>query len=183
MNDVSDILGVIGLFDAPDALLKAARKVHAAGYQKWDCHTPYPVHGLDQAMGLGDSPLGVRALVIGGIGAGLALLMQWWMNAVDYPLRIAGKPLFSWPAFIPITFEWFVLFTALGTTVLATVMCRLWRWHSPLHDAGVMAEVTSHRFGIVLSADDANFSETEARDLLAQAGCSDVRVLRREATA
>ena len=128
-------------------------------------------------MGLGVSPLARRALVFGGLGAVVAMLMQWWMSAVDYPILIGGKPLFSWPAFVPITFELFVLFTALATTALATVMCKLWRWHSPLHDSGVMAEVTSHRFGIVLSADDEHYGEREARTLLEEAGCTDIRAL------
>jgi hypothetical protein len=113
----------------------------------------------------------------GGVGAGAAMLMQWWMNAVDYPIRIGGKPMFSWPAFVPITFEVFVLFAAIATMGGIVTLCKLGRYHSPLHDSGVMAEVTSYRHAVVLGADDEQFSEESARELLEGAACTDVRPL------
>jgi len=176
LND-RKLVGMIGLFDDPDHLIAAAERVRDAGYRKWDCHTPYPVHGLDDAMGLKPSPMPYICLVAGGIGAGAAMLMQWWMSAVDYPVRIGGKPLFSWPAFVPITFELFVLFAALATMGGMVFLCKLGRWASPLHDNGVMAEVTTRRHGVVLDASDEKFSETSARALLEGTGCQDVRPL------
>ena len=109
------VVGMIGLFDDPDSLITAAEAARDAGYTKWDCHTPYPVHGLDDAMGLKPSPMPYITLIAGFIGAGLAMYMMYWMSAVDYPIRIGGKEYFSWPAFIPITFEGFVLFAAPAT--------------------------------------------------------------------
>jgi hypothetical protein len=170
-------VGVIGLFDDPEQILVAARAVRDAGWSRWDCHTPYPVHGLDEAMGVKRSRLPLYALSAGAVAAAAFFYMQWWMNGVDYPLNVGGKPLFSWPSFIPITFEMFVLFTALTTTVLATRFCGLWQWHSPLHDSGVMPEVTGHRFGVALSADDPCYDEATARALLESAGCADIRPL------
>lgn len=171
------LAGMIGLFDDPDSLIAAAEKVRDAGYEKWDCHTPYPVHGLDDAMGLKPSPMAYVCLIAGGIGAVTAMLMQWWMSVVDYPVRIGGKPLFSWPAFVPITFEMFVLFAALATMGGMIIFCKLGTWHSPLHDSGVMVEVTTSRHGVVLGSDDAKFSEDAARELLASTGCQDIRPL------
>jgi hypothetical protein len=171
------LVGMAGLFDDPEELLRAARKVRDTGYRKWDCHTPYPVHGLDKAMGLKPSPIPYLCLGAGFVGAGLAMLMQWWMSAVDYPVRIGGKPLFSWPAFVPITFELFVLLAALGAMGGMLVLCKLGRWHSPLHDSGIMAEVTTRRFAVVLEAADDRFSEEAARSLLEDAGCEDIRPL------
>jgi len=171
------VVGVVGLFDDTESLTHAAEAVRDAGYRKWDCHTPYPVHGLDRAMGIKASPIPTICLMAGFTGVGVALLMQWWMSAVDYPVRIGGKPLFSWPAFVPITFELFVLFAALATMGSILVFCRLGRWHSPLHDSGVMREVTGHRFAVVLGAEDPLFSENEATDLLQRTGCRDVRPL------
>lgn len=171
------LVGMAGLFDDPSALVKAAEKVRDAGYSKWDCHTPYPVHGLDRAMGLRRSPVPTLCLAAGFVGVGAALLMQWWMSAVDYPVRIGGKPLFSWPAFVPITFEMFVLFAALTCMASVILFCRLGRWHSPLHDSGIMPEVTSNRFAVVLCREDNKFSEKSASELLAGAGCSDIRPL------
>jgi len=167
--------GMAGLYDDPKSLIAAAAAVRDAGYKKWDCHTPYPVHGLDKAMGLKESPIPYLTLTAGFIGVIAALGMQGWMNAVDYPINIGGKPLFSWPAFIPITFELFVLFAAITTMGAIVFFCRLFRWHSPLHDSGIMAEVTSHRFAVVLQADDPAFTEQKAGSLLADTGCSDIR--------
>lgn len=175
------LVGVAGLFDDPDELLRAAAKVRDAGYKRWDCHTPYPVHGLDRAMGLERSPLGVLCLASGFVGAGLAMWLQWWTSAVDYPVRIGGKPLFSWPAFVPITFELFVLFASLATFGGMIALCRLGRWHSPLHDSGIMEEVTTHRFGVVLDASDPLFEEGKAKALLQEAGCRDVRSVHEDA--
>jgi hypothetical protein len=171
------LAGMIGLYDDPDSLIAAAEKVRDAGYEKWDCHTPYPVHGLDAAMGLKPSPMAYICLGAGGVGAAAAMLMQWWMSAVDYPVRIGGKPYFSWPAFVPITFEVFVLFAALATMGGMVVLCKLGTWASPLHDTGVMVDVTTTRHGVVLNADDPKFSLDDARDLLESTGCADVRPL------
>lgn len=170
-------VGLVGLFDDPDSLMKAAEAVRDAGFKKWDCHTPYPVHGLDRAMGMGPSPVPYVTITAGFVGIGVALLMQGWMDVIDYPIRIGGKPLWSWPAFVPICFELFVLFAALSTLGSVLVMCRLGRWHSPLHDTGVMAEITSSRFAVVLDAQDSRFSPQASEELLRKAGCRDVRPL------
>ncbi|MEW6074036.1 MAG: DUF3341 domain-containing protein [Planctomycetota bacterium] len=171
------IVGTVGLFDDPQDLVRAAAAVRDAGFRKWDCHTPYPVHGLDRAMGIGSSPIPLICLSAGFVGLGAALLMQWWMSAVDYPVRIGGKPLFSWPAFVPIVFEVFVLFAALATMGSLVHFCRLGRWHSPLHDSGVMAEVTSHRFAVVLEVQDAQYTAERASTVLREAGCRNIRPL------
>lgn len=177
MSDRRKTVGAVGLYDTPEDLLRAAEAVRDAGYRKWDCHTPYPVHGLDRAMGLRESPIPYLTLGAGFVGVAAALLLQWWMSVVDYPVRIGGKPLWSWPAFVPITFELFVLFAGLATMGSVFVFCRLGRWHSPLHDSGVMAEVTSHRYAVVLDEADELYSEEKARELLESTGCQDVRTL------
>jgi len=177
MADPMTLLGLTGLYDTPDQIIQAAERARTDGWTRWDCHTPYPVHGLDGAMGLRPSPIPVICLGAGFLGAGLAMLMQWWMSAVDYPVRIGGKPLFSWPAFVPITFELFVLLAAVATFGAMIHFCRLGRWYSPLHDAGVMHEVTSHRFALVLDAADPNFDEGRARRLLEATGAHDIRPL------
>lgn len=171
------VVGIIGLFDDPDSLIAAAEKVRDTGYTKWDCHTPYPVHGLDDAMGLKPTPMPYITITAGLIGGALAMYMMYWMSAVDYPVRIGGKPYFSWPAFVPITFEAFVLFAGLATMVGMVVLTKLGSWASPLHDNDVMGEVTSSRMGVVLDADDEKFGEDSARDLLGEVGCQDIRVL------
>ena len=177
MSETKKIVGMAGLFDDTNALIRAAQRVRDEGYTQWDCHTPYPVHGLDRAMGLKPSPLPYICLGSGFVGAALALGMQGWMSAVDFRVVIGGKEFFSWPAFVPVTFELFVLFSAIAIVVCYIFFCKLWRWHSPLHDNGIMAQVTCDRFAVVLEANDKRFSEDEARALLEEAGCQDIRVL------
>ncbi|MFC2171590.1 DUF3341 domain-containing protein [Acidobacteriota bacterium] len=177
MSDTKQTVGVVGLFDKPDDLIKAAAVVRDSGYRKWDCFTPYPIHGLEKAMGLKSSPVAMIGLAMGFCGAFLAMLMQWWMSAVDYPVVIGGKPLFSWPAFVPIAFELFVLFAALTTMACIILFCRLGRWHSPLHDSGIMAQITCDRYAVVLSAKDERFEKSRARELLQKAGCGEIRNL------
>src|SRR5687768_11541850 len=87
--------GILAELTDPTALVKAARQVRDAGYTKWDAHSPFPVHGLDPAMGIKMTILPWIVLGAGLTGLGGALLMQWWMNAIDYQLVISGKPLFS----------------------------------------------------------------------------------------
>ena len=177
MSEKRKVVGTIGLYDDVNVLVAAAEKVRDQGWSKWDCHTPYPVHGLDQAMGLKESKIPIVCLGAGFFGAALAMGMQWWMSAVDYPVRIGGKPYFSWPAFVPITFEFFVLLAALATFVAMFVLCGLGKWHSPLHDSDVMKEVTTTRFGIVLGAEDERWTAEGAEKLLAKTGCTDIRPL------
>jgi len=170
-------VGVVGLYDDPDALLRAAEKVRDAGFTRWDCHTPFPVHGLDRAMGLKSSPVPTIALTAGFVGLAVAVALTGGLNALHYPIPIAGKPMFSWQAFVPIWFELFVLFAALAIMGSLFFFCRLGRWHSPLHDSDVMKEVTGRRFAVVLEAADEEYSEENARALLQEAGCTDIRAL------
>ena len=101
---------VLGLFDSADALMNAIPAVRARGLGRLEAYTPYPIHGIDDALGLRRSPLGGMVLVMGILGALTALGFECWMSAVDYPIVTGGKPLFSWQAFVPIMFEVTVLF-------------------------------------------------------------------------
>ncbi len=176
-NSKQAVVGIAGMFDTPDGIIDGASAARDAGYSKWDCHTPYPVHGLDDAMGIKPSIMPYLTIPAGVTGAFFAKTMQWYMSDFDYPLMVGGKPLFSLPAFIPVTFELFVLFAAFATLFGILLLCRLVRWHSPLYDSGLMAQVTSSRFCVYLDAEDEKFSEEAATALLKKAGCEDVRIL------
>jgi hypothetical protein len=176
-ESVTRTVGMVGLYDSPDALFKAAEHVRDAGYRKWDCHTPYPVHGLDEAMGLRESAIPYLTVLAGFVGVGVALLMTGGLSAWQYPIHIGGKALFSWQAFVAICFELFVLLAAVTTMISMVVFCRLGRWHSPLHDSGLMREVITERFAIVLDAADEKYTEDGARALLLATGCRDIRPL------
>jgi hypothetical protein len=171
------MVGMVGLYDSPDELFQAAERVRDAGYRKWDCHTPYPVHGLDEAMGLRDSPVPYFTITAGFIGVAIALLMTGGLSVWQFPIRIGGKALFSWQAFVAICFELFVLLAAVTTMGAMLVYCKLGRWHSPLHDSDVMREIIADRFAIVLDAADEKYTEAAARELLKATGCCDIRPL------
>ena len=155
------VVGMAGLYDDPDSLVRAARQVRDAGYTKWDCHSPFPVHGLEKAMGLRSSPMPFLTITAAFAGLATALLLTGGLSALFYPIHVGGKAFFSWQAFVPIFFELFVLFAAAATMGGVILLCRLGRWHSPLHDSGIMRHVTGARFAVVLSAKDAKFSEEE----------------------
>ena len=104
-DSAAKVVGLVGLYDDVDSLVKAAERVRDAGYQNWDCHTPYPVHGLDQAMGLKPSPIPYVTLSMGFVGLAIAIALTGGLSVFQYPILVGGKALFSWQAFVPIFFE------------------------------------------------------------------------------
>ncbi|MFI5143482.1 MAG: DUF3341 domain-containing protein, partial [Thermoanaerobaculales bacterium] len=111
------VWGLLAEFDSVDALLAACTRVREDGYVRFDAHSPFPVHGLDEAVGIRMSKLPWLVAGGGAVGAATALAMQFWMNGLDYPYVISGKPLFGLPAAIPITFELTVLLASLAAFV------------------------------------------------------------------
>ncbi|MDP6418333.1 MAG: DUF3341 domain-containing protein [Candidatus Krumholzibacteria bacterium] len=153
------LFGYLVEFETAGDLMKAAEKVRVAGFRKWDCHTPFPVHGLDDAMGLDETRLPWIVLLSGASGAFLGMLMQWWMNAVDYPLNISGKPLWSIPANIPVGFETTVLMAAFGAFFGMLALNGLPRLHHPVFGSERFRRATDDRFFISLESRDPSFDE------------------------
>ncbi|MCG3173495.1 MAG: hypothetical protein GMKNLPBB_01692 [Myxococcota bacterium] len=181
MAGENKLYGVLAEFESPKDLLHACEKVREAGYQKWDAYSPFPVHGIEAAMGQKPSPLGWMSFIGAITGASLGMLMQWWMSAVDYPLVISGKPLFSWPAFIPITFELGVLFGALTAFLGMLLLNGLPRPYNPLFSSERFARVTDDRFFIAIEAADPKFRTAEAKDLLTKLGATHVELVEGQA--
>src|SRR5258708_395633 len=123
------LYGALAEFDSATAIFHACEGVRDAGYTRWDAHTPFPVHGLDKAMGLKPTILPWIVFAMGITGASCGMLLEWWTSAVDYPLVISGKPLFSWQAFVPIMFELMVLFSAFGCVFGMLGLTRLPQHH------------------------------------------------------
>ena len=151
--------GVLAEFDSVESLLKACEQVRDAGFTRWDAHTPFPVHGLNDAMGIRQTKLPLLVLGAGMTGAALGLLLQWWMNAHDYRLVISGKPFFSLPANIPIVFEMTILFSAIAAFVGMLVFNNLPLWHHPVFQSERFRRATADRFFIVIEAGDPKFDE------------------------
>lgn len=169
--------GLMAEFDTPAKTLDAAKKVHAAGYSRWDCHTPFPVHGLDKAMGVKATKLPILVFFVGLTGCALGLILQWFSNATAFdiwlivPVRgydflISGKPLVSGPAWIPVIFESTILFAAVGTVALMLLMNRLPRLYHPTLKSERFLRVTDDRFFVVIEASDPKFSREQTEALL-----------------
>jgi hypothetical protein len=158
------LFGIAAFFDSPDKIIDAAHKTESAGYRKFDVNTPYPVHGMDKAMGLKPSSLGYVTLFFGFSAAAFILLFMWWTLTRNYPMIIGGKPYFALPAFIPITFESTVLLAAISTFLgILFVYFKLPANSHPLHDSDYMKAVSSDKYGLVIESDDPLFemSKTE----------------------
>ena len=190
------IHSVVALFKSPDAIIHAAEKTSEAGYQDFDVHTPYPLHGMDKAMGLKGTKLPYVSLAFALLGFTVAITAQWWMNGNPlsgigaktlglpywlerYPFVIGGKPLFSLPAFVPIMFELTVLFCALSTAAsLIMFFCNLPANAHPLHDTDYMRTVSSDGFGICIEASDPSFEEEKVKSFLEKLGGQDIQSIR-----
>jgi mono/diheme cytochrome c family protein len=168
------IKGLLAEFDGPDSLLSAARSVRETGVKSWDSYSPFPVHGIDQAMGIRRTGLSWLVLGAGITGAIVAILLQWWTNAVDYPINISGKPMFSLPANIPIAFELIVLFAAFTAFLGALALNGLPRFNNPLFNVRRFARVTTDRFFIGVDAEDPAYDESRFQQLFEAAGATAV---------
>jgi hypothetical protein len=169
--------GILAEFATPGDLYHACEKVRDAGFTRWDAHTPFPVHGLDKAMGLKRSPLPWIVLVMALTGAGLGFLLQWWVHVDAYPLVISGKPYNAWPAFIPITFEVSILFAALGAVFGMFGLNRLPMHHHPLFRSKVFERVTDDAFFISIESWDPRFDSSATPKLLESLGARGVELL------
>lgn len=169
------LFAISAIFNTPDEIIHAAEKTAEKGYKKFDVNTPYPIHGMPQAMKLGRSKLGYAALIFGLSGTLAALLMTFWMSAIDYPQIIGGKPFFAFPKYVPIMFEVTVLAAAIGTVV--TMLFFFFKFPNnshPLHDTDYMKKVSSDKFGVVIQADDELFNYGEVKRFLSEIGASEV---------
>lgn len=176
-NSTPDALaGVLAQFASAEALVEAAAAVREAGYRRWDCHSPFPIHGLDGAMGTRRTPLPWLVLGAGATGAVVALALQWWTNAFDYPLLVSGKPLFSLPANIPVAFELLVLFAGVAAFAGAILLCGLPRWAHPLLRSSAFRRVTTDGMFLSVEARDPRFDPKATPELLRSLGATSVEL-------
>lgn len=171
------IYGALAEFESATAIFTACEKVRDAEYSNWDSFTPFPVHGLEGAMGVTRSYLGFLVFWFGIVGAAGAMTLQWWVSAVDYPIIIAAKPFFSWQAFIPVTFEVMVLFSAGSAVLLMLFLNRLPQWHHPLLKTARFARATDDKFFIAIEAKDPKFDPEGTADFLRSLGATHVELV------
>lgn len=162
----SPTYGLLAEFDTPADLMHAAEKVRDAGFRQWDVFTPFPVHGMDRAMGLRNSKVGWFSFLGGVSGYTIGMLMIWYMNAFDYPIVVGGKPMFSPFSAFPPSYELTILLGAFGALGGMLLLNRLPRLHHPLLKHERFKLATHDKFFLVIEAADPKFSETETRKLL-----------------
>ena len=154
---------ILAEFDKPDDIVHAAEKVRDAGYQKWDVHTPYPLHGMDAAMGMGDSRLGWIVLVMGLSGLASAAALMIWANGIEYPIIIGGKPPISIATLVPICFELTILFSALGCFFGMLALNQLPRHNHPVFESERFKAFSTDKFFISVEAADPQFDVAHTR--------------------
>jgi len=161
-------------FNTPAEVLHAAEKLRDAGYTQFDTHTPFPIHGMDAAMGLPDSKLGLIVFPAALTGTTAAFLMMWWMNGVDYPLVIGGKPPYSLPSMVPIMFELTILFSAFATVFGMFHLNRLPRHHHPIFNSERFKGFSDDKFFVSVEASDPKWNVERTKKLLE--GCHPAHV-------
>ena len=176
-NQQPPVAGLLAEFPSPEAVKEAAAAVCDEDFTRFDVHSPFPIHGVERAMGIRPTILPWIVLGAGVAGLVVALLLQWWTNAVDYPLNISGKPFFSLPANIPVTFELIVLFSALAAFGSAIVLNLLPRYSQPVFTSDAFRRATTDGFFLSIEAADPKFDMESTRTLLESLGATRVEVL------
>lgn len=171
------VYGLLAEFSHPGALLHAAEEVRSAGYRHFDTHSPFPIHGMDRAMGLRNSKVGYFTLGGGATGFALAYWLQWWTGGVDYPLNIGGKPFFAVEPSVPIMFELTVLFSAFGAVAGMLALNGLPRPHSPLFYSENFARATDDAFFLHIAASDRRFDPDRTKALLEELGAFNIEMI------
>lgn len=179
-NETSTTFGALAEFDNPNALMKAAERVRDAGFKQFDCHSPFPIHGMDEAMGLKRSPLGWIVGLSALAGGSLAVWLQWYSGVSAYPLIIAGKPYFSFQAYLPVGFGLAVLFGAFAAFFGMLTLNKLPQpWH-PVFFSERFEKMSNDGFFISIESDDPKFDGESTPKFLQEIGGANVEILKED---
>jgi hypothetical protein len=160
------LYGLMASFDQPEDVLEATRRAHDAGYRRMEAYTPFPVEGLNEALGYGHTRLPMIVLtgaLAGGIGG---FLMQYWMTVIDYPLNIGGRPYFSWPAYIPATFELTILLGSFSAVIGMLALNGLPQPYHPVFNVPQFRVASRDGFFLCIEAVDPKFDVAETKQFL-----------------
>jgi hypothetical protein len=171
------IWGAIAEFENPARLVESIEKVRTSGYSKFEAWSPFPIHGIEDAMDLPGSKVPWITLAGGLTGLTIAFLLQWWTAAVDYPIVIGGKPLFAWEPSVPIFFELTVLLSGIMTLVGLMLLNGMPKPYHPLDKYAPFRRVTDDKFFITIEATDPKFDAEACQTLLADLGGQNVALV------
>ena len=166
MKPRTPIYGLMAEFMTPEQILRATRQAREGGYTHMDAYTPYTVEGLADELGLRKTRVPFVVLVSGLVGAAAGFFMQYWSMAVDYPFNVGGRPLNSWPVFIPITFEVMVLVASFAALLGMLFLNGLPRLYHPVFNVPRFALASQDRFFLCIEATDPSFDGEQTRRFL-----------------
>jgi hypothetical protein len=158
--------GLLAEFEDPDDLVEAVRRARAAGYTHLDGYSPYPIGAVSEALGHHRTVVPAVFLIGGLLGCAGGFLMQYWCAVIDYPINVGGRPLNSWPAFIPVTFELTILTAALVGLFGLLALCRLPMLYHPVFNAPGFVRASRDRFFLCIEAADPRFDDQATREFL-----------------
>lgn len=174
MAKPTKMYGLLAEYDTPASVYHACEKVRDAGYEKWDSYTPYPMHGLDKAMGIKRSFLPWIVFCGGMTGAVSGMTLQWWVATTAYPVIISAKPYFSYQAFVPVTFELGILFSAFSAVFGMLAINGLPQLYHSLFNSERFKAVTDDKFFIAIEAKDKKYDLERTRKLLEETGAKHI---------
>lgn len=160
------LYGLMAEFETAEQIITAAHRAHEAGYRDMDSYSPFPIHELFEAMGQHKTAVPTITLIAGLVGATGGFLLQTWTTVFDYPINIGGRPVFSWPSFIPITFESMVLVAALSTVVGMLLLNGLPELYHPVFNVPGFERCSQDHFFLCIEATDPMFHQAETTHFL-----------------
>jgi hypothetical protein len=174
MSTQDQLYGLMAEFDDPTAVVEATKHAYAAGYRHMDAYSPYPIEELHHALGVHGNRLPLLVLVCGIAGALGGYALEYWSAVIAYPVNVGGRPLHSWPAFIPVAFETTVLFAALGAVVGMIVANGLPMPYHPVFNVPEFQRASRDGFFLCIEAVDPMFDVTGTRRFLESLGAKKV---------
>jgi hypothetical protein len=166
MTTAPPLYGLLAEFETPEQILEAARQARLAGYRDMDAYAPYAVEGLSNELGLARTQIPFVVLMAGIVGACVGFFMQWYSMGIDYPFNVGGRPVNSWPVWVPVAFEVMVLVASLGCLLGMLFLNGLPRLRHPVFNAPAFDRASQDRFFLCIEATDPKFDLEQTRQFL-----------------
>ena len=167
-SNKTDLYGILAEFERSDALLAGIAAARQAGYRRLEAYSPFPLEGLSEAMGFETDRVPLITLIGGIVGGLTGFIMQWYANVIDYPINVGGRPLYSWPAFIPVTFELTILGAALSAVLGMLALNRLPELYHPVFTQDNFERASKDRYFLCIRSADSRFDRALTREFLAK---------------